>query len=161
MLKYFARIMGTVIAFMFLLNTSALAAEGRIIVKKMDKAGLDRLMKDPNNQSMIVAMAAWCGPCRKELPTLNKLFDKYKDQGLKMVGISLDADGPRAMQPILDKLHVNFPVYWVGVDMAQEYNIYAIPMIFFIKNGEVVEKLPGKRSLKHLDRKIQELFELP
>ena len=161
MLKYLTGIMGTVMALMLLLNTSALAAEGKIVVEKMDKAGLDRLMKDPNNQSMIVAMAAWCGPCRKELPTLIKLFDKYKDQGLKIVGISLDANGPQAMQPILDKLHVNFPVYWVGVDMAREYDIYAIPMIFFIKNGQVVEKLPGKRSHKDLDRKIKELFELP
>jgi len=161
MFKYLAWIMGTVLALMLLLNTPALAAEGKIVVEKMDKAGLDRLMQDPNNQSMIVAMAAWCGPCRKELPTLVKLFDKYKDQGLKMVGISLDANGPQAMQPILDKLHVNFPVYWVGVDMAREYDIYAIPMIFFIKNGQVVEKLPGKRSHKDLDRKIKELFELP
>ena len=161
MLKYLTRIMGTVMALMLLLNTSALAAEGRIVVEKMDKAGLDRLMQDPDNQSMIVAMAAWCGPCRKELPTLIKLFDKYKDQGLKMVGISLDANGPQAMQPILDKLHVSFPVYWVGVDMAREYDIYAIPMIFFIKNGQVVEKLPGKRSHEDLDRKIKELFEFP
>jgi thiol-disulfide isomerase/thioredoxin len=161
MLKYLTRIMGTVMALMLLLNTSAIAAEGRIVVEKMDKAGLDRLMQDPNNQSMIVAMAAWCGPCRKELPTLIKLFDKYKDKGLKMVGISLDVNGPQAMQPILDKLHVTFPVYWVGVDMAHEYDIYAIPMIFFIKNGQVVEKLPGKRSHKDLDRKIKELFEFP
>lgn len=153
--------MGTVMALMLLLNTSVLSTEGRIIVEKMDKAGLDRLMQDPNNQSMIVAMAAWCGPCRRELPTLIKLFDKYKDQGLKMVGISLDANGPQAMQPILDKLHVTFPVYWVGADMAREYGIYAIPMIFFIKNGRIVEKLPGKRSHKDLDRKIKELFDLP
>jgi thiol-disulfide isomerase/thioredoxin len=161
MLKYLTRIMRTVVVLMLLLNTTALGAEGRIVVEKMETAALDRLMQDPDNPRMIVAMAAWCGPCRKELPTLIKLFDKYKDQGLKMVGISLDANGPQAMQPIFDKLQVNFPVNWVGVDMAKKYDIYAIPMIFFIKNGQVVEKLPGQRSYADLDRKIKELFELP
>jgi thiol-disulfide isomerase/thioredoxin len=148
-------------ALLFLVGPLAMAAEGRIVVEKMDTAGLDRLLRDPDNHRMVVAMAAWCGPCRKELPTLIKLFDRYKDQGLKMVGISLDDSGPEAMQPILDKLHVNFPVYWVGVDVAKAYEIYAIPMIFFVKNGQVVEKLPGQRSHDYLDRKIKEVFELP
>ena len=115
-------------------------------------------MKDTGNQRMIVAMASWCGPCRKELPTLIKLFDEYQDQGLKIVGISLDADGPEAMQRIIDKAGVNFPVYWVGVDIAHDFDIYAIPMIFFIKDGVVVEKVPGKRSKEYLEEKIQNLL---
>jgi len=152
------RIMGTALVLVFLLNTLALAAEDRIVIEEMDAAGLDQLMQDPNNQGLIVAMAAWCGPCRKELPTLIKLFEKYEDKGLKIVGISVDANGPEALQKIIDKAHVNFPVYWVGVDMAHQYNIYAIPMIFFIKNGQVVEKLPGQRSEEFLEQKIQTLL---
>jgi len=152
------RIIGIASILVFLLNTLALAADNRVVIGKMDAAGLDQLMRDPENQCLIVAMAAWCGPCRKELPTLIKLFEKYEDKGLKMVGISLDANGPEAMQKILDKARVNFPVYWVGVDVAHEFNIYAIPMIFFIKNGQVVDKLPGQRSEKFLDKKIQKLL---
>jgi thiol-disulfide isomerase/thioredoxin len=150
--------MRTTLVLVFLLSTLAPAAEDRIVVEKMDASGLEHLMKDPNNQRMIVAMAAWCGPCRKELPTLVKLFEKYENQGLKMVGISLDANGPEAMQPILDKVRVNFPVYWVGIDVARQFNIYAIPMIFFIKDGQVVEKLPGQRSERFLEKKIQKLL---
>jgi thiol-disulfide isomerase/thioredoxin len=107
---------------------------------------------------MIVAMASWCAPCRKELPTLIKLYDKYEDQGLKMVGISLDEGGPEAMQRILDKARVNFPVYWVGVDIANDFGIYAIPMIFFIKDGVVLDKVPGQRSKNYLEKKIKKLL---
>jgi thiol-disulfide isomerase/thioredoxin len=146
------------IALLIIPITSAVAAQQRIVIEKMDASGLNRLMKDPTNERMIVAMASWCGPCRKELPTLIKLFDKYHDQGLKMVGISLDADGPEAMQRIIDKANVNFPVYWVGIDIAHDYGIYAIPMIFFIKDGVVVEKVPGQRSKKYLEKKIQKLL---
>jgi len=159
MLNYRFWIVMLTLAIVPLPNTYAGAAQDRIVIEKMDAAGLDRLMQDPANQRMIVAMASWCGPCRKELPALIELFKKYQNQGLKMVGISLDADGPEAMQRIVDKAGVNFPVYWVGVDVAHEYGIYAIPMIFFIKDGEVIEKLPGQRSKKYLDQKIQTLLE--
>ena len=159
MLNYRFWIILITLAIVLLPNTYAGAAQERIVIEKMDAAGLGRLMQDPGNQRMIVAMASWCGPCRKELPALIELFKKYQNQGLKMVGISLDADGPEAMQRIVDKAGVNFPVYWVGVDAAHEYGIYAIPMIFLIKDGEVVEKLPGQRSKKYLDQKIQSLLE--
>ncbi|GMV99567.1 MAG: hypothetical protein AMXMBFR84_07060 [Candidatus Hydrogenedentota bacterium] len=36
--------------------------------------------------------ATWCGPCRASIPHLDELYDKYKDQGVKIIGISLDED---------------------------------------------------------------------
>ena len=36
--------------------------------------------------------ATWCGPCRSSIPHLDQLYDKYKDEGVKVVGISLDDD---------------------------------------------------------------------
>ena len=129
-------------------------AASRIIVERIEPADLDNLMRDRDCQCMIVAMAAWCGPCRKELPTLINLYDRYRDRGLKMIGISLDVDGPEAMQQILDNVGVNFPFYWAGDEPVRRYNIFATPMLFFIKNGEVVERIPGKRGEGFLDRKI-------
>ena len=158
MLNYRIGYVGLITALFVLLTFSVNAAQNRIVIEKMDSTGLTRLMKDPTHQRMIVAMASWCAPCRKELPTLIKLNDKYQDQGLKMVGISLDEGGPEAMQRILDKAKVNFPVYWVGVDIAHDFGIYAIPMIFFIKDGVVVDKVPGQRSKKYLEKKIKKLL---
>ena len=131
------------------------------VVGKMDAADLDQLMTDQDCRCLIVAMAAWCDPCRKELPALNKLYRKYKSQGLKIVGISLDLEGPRAMQPIIDKMKIEFPVYWVGENAIKDYKIDAIPLLFVIKNGKVIEKIFGKRSEKFLDKKILKLLSLP
>ena len=103
-------------------------------------------------------MAAWCGPCIDELPVLNKLYQKYKKQGLKLIGISIDLEGPKAMQPIIDKLQVSFPVYWYGESAVQIFSLFAIPMIFFVKDGRIVEKLPGQRSEKALNKKIREFL---
>ena len=131
------------------------------LVEKMNSAELDRLMKDADCKCLIVAMAAWCDPCRKELPALNKLYEKYRDQGLKIVGISLDLEGPRAMQPIIDKMKIEFPVYWVGENAIKDYKIDTIPLLFLINNGKVIEKIIGKRSEKFLDKKIRGLLNLP
>src|SRR3954470_21848970 len=37
--------------------------------------------------------ATWCGPCRKEIPELIAINSRYKDRGLQVVGITVDADG--------------------------------------------------------------------
>ena len=67
-------------------------------------------------------MAAWCHPCIQELPHLNALDRKYRPQGLKTVGISLDYAGPEAMQPIIDDLKVGFPIYWTGEAAIEKYD---------------------------------------
>jgi thiol-disulfide isomerase/thioredoxin len=131
----------------------------RILVEKIEPKEIDNLMKSRESRSLVVAMASWCGPCREELPFLIKLHNKYNDKGLKIIGISLDVDGPEAMQKIADKAKVNFPIYWTRVDMAEKYDIYAIPTIYLIKNGKIVEKIVGKQSESFLDKKIGILLE--
>jgi len=143
----------------FSLPGNLLAGESaRIIIEKINQQDLDSLMKNKGNRSLVVAMASWCGPCRDELPFLVRLNSKYKDQGLKIIGISLDSGGPEAMQKVADRAKVNFPIYWAGEEAAERYGIYAIPMLYLIKNGKVIDKIPGQQSESALERKINELM---
>jgi thiol-disulfide isomerase/thioredoxin len=130
----------------------------RIIIGKINQQELDSLMKNKENRSLVVAMASWCGPCRDELPFLVRLHSKYKDKGLKIIGISLDTGGPEAMQKVADKAKVNFPIYWAGEEAAERYGIYAIPMLYLIKNGKIIDKAPGQQSEDELERKINGLL---
>ena len=107
---------------------------------------------------VLVAMAAWCSPCRQELPILQKLHSKYKDRGLRIIGISLDVSGPEAMQSIIDGNNIEFPVYWGGEKVAAQYDISAIPLIMIAKQGEIVERITGKRSEAFLEEKIMALL---
>jgi thiol-disulfide isomerase/thioredoxin len=126
-----------------------------ITIQKISESALDELIFTKNNKVVVSFMAAWCGPCIDELPVLNKLYQKYKTQGLKLIGISIDLEGPQAMQPVTDKLKIAFPIYWYGESAVQKFSLFAIPMIFWVKNGRIVEKLPGRRSRKELDKKIR------
>ena len=129
-----------------------------VTIQKISESALDELIKADNNKILITFMAAWCGPCIDELPVLNKLYQKYQKQGLKLIGVSIDLGGPQAMQPIIDKLRVSFPIYWYGETAVQKFSLFVIPMIFLVKDGQIVEKLPGRRSGKELNKKIQKFL---
>jgi len=129
-------------------------------VKRIEEAALDKLITADDNRLVLNFMAAWCGPCIDELPALNKLHKRYKDRGFQIIGISIDLEGPEAMQPIVKKLKIEFPVYWCGEKAIDKFKLNAIPMLLFIRQGEMVERLHGKRSEKFLDQKIREFLNL-
>jgi len=124
----------------------------------IDSSGIKELMNSKDCPLLIVATAAWCAPCREELPVLNKMYLKYKDQGLKLVAISLDL-AASDMQRIVNKIDIKFPVYWGGDKMAFEYSIFGVPTILVMKDGQVNERVIGKRSEKFIEEKISRLVE--
>ena len=63
------------------------------------------------------------------------------------------------MQPIVKKLKIEFPIYWYGEKAIDKFKLNAVPMLLFIKQGEMVERLHGNRSEKFLDQKIREFLE--
>jgi thiol-disulfide isomerase/thioredoxin len=133
--------------------------ETGVSVQPIGESALDELIKNKDNLLIVSFMAAWCGPCIDELPALNNLYRKYKDQGLKVVGISIDLEGPGAIQPALNHLKIDFPVYWYGDQAIQKFKLTAIPLLLVIKQGEIVERLPGRRNEKFLDKRVQALIE--
>lgn len=139
---------------------SNIDANAGVTVEKISEAALDELIQSGNNKMVVTFMAAWCGPCIDELPSLNSLYNKYNGRGLKFIGISIDIEGPLAMQPIIDKLNVGFPVYWYGESALKKFSIFAIPMVYLVKNGQIVKKLPGRRSERDLEKKIRKFLDL-
>lgn len=127
------------------------------VVQPIDLTQLDQMIKDRGDHLLITVMAAWCHPCVKELPDMNKLYNKYKGQGLEMIGITVDLEGPQAMQPIVDRLHIDFPIYWVGEKAIEEYSIRGIPLLLFVQDGKVADsRIMGIRSKKYLDKTMRE-----
>ncbi|WP_461532761.1 redoxin domain-containing protein [Sinomicrobium sp.] len=105
--------------------------------------------------------AAWCKPCRIENPNVVKLYEKYKDKGLSIIGVSLDRKKEEWEQAIAeDQLpwhHVSNLKFWQD-PIAQLYNVRAIPATFILdENGKIIAKdLRGDA----LEAKLAELFEM-
>ena len=130
------------------------AVAGQNTVLSIDLEQLDQMLAADPRPMAIVFMAAWCMPCIEELPALNELYGKYRDNGLHILGLSLDLEGPRAIQPFVDRHKVAFPVYWVGEKAIKAYQIRGIPLILLVKNGKIAGRIIGRRSKKDLDKRF-------
>lgn len=127
-------------------------------VQATDPGALNTLIGADSYTGFLVAFTAWCAPCKEELPDLVALYRTYKSQGIQIVAMSLD-ESPAAAQPLVDRLAVPFPVYWVGNDAMAAYGIVGVPTLMVIKRGKIVEKRPGRQSHRELKRKIEGLID--
>lgn len=60
-----------------------------------DREGTPRKLSEyvGNGQYVLIDFwASWCGPCRREMPAVKKIYDAYKDKGFDIIGLSLDED---------------------------------------------------------------------
>ena len=94
--------------------------------------------------TLIDFWAAWCKPCRMENPNIRRVYEKYKDKGFTIVGVSLDRDSEKWKTAIekdgLDWNHVSNLMVWQD-PIAQLYNVSAIPAAFLLdENGHIVNK---------------------
>lgn len=119
---------------------------------------LNRMISSGKGNRVLFFTAAWCGHCKSMLPTLNRLYQRFHDDGLQFTGICIDAGGPEAMAQVLEKNRVDFPIFWVGETAVEELGLVGIPMVFLVKKGQLVEKIPGKCSYRFLEKRITDLF---
>ena len=55
-------------------------------------------------------LATWCFPCFATAPRLQELYDGYQQQGLAVVAVGMDLEGPQVLRPFADQLGLRFPV---------------------------------------------------
>lgn len=104
--------------------------------------------------------ASWCGPCITELPNVVKTYEKYKDKGFEIVGISLDTD-KAAWESATKKHGITWPQFsnlegWQD-EAAQAYSVQGIPYTLLIdKDGTIVaEHLRGEAINNKLDELLK------
>ena len=89
--------------------------------------------------------ATWCPPCRDEMPSMQKLYERFKGERFEILAVSIDAEGQKAVAPFMRKMNLTFPALLDPKETIKPlYRITGVPESFIIdKDGIVVEKIIG------------------
>ena len=104
--------------------------------------------------------ATWCGPCRMEIPNFVRLQSKYREQGLVILGLSLDAGGEKSVRPFAEEHDVNYPMLRASPETANLYGgVVEIPTTFVLdRQGRIVKKFIGLMEPKVFEKAIRPLL---
>lgn len=88
--------------------------------------------------------ASWCGPCRKEMPILNDIYNQYKDLGFIVLGVNVETDFTEGLA-FLKKTPVDFPILLDSKNAVSElYKVDAMPTTIMIgRDGTIRSRHRG------------------
>jgi thiol-disulfide isomerase/thioredoxin len=88
--------------------------------------------------------ATWCGPCRQEMPSMERLYQKFKDKGFEIAAVN-GGENPKDVGAFMKTNKLNFPA---ALDKSGEihtrYGVRAIPTTVIIdRNGMIIARITG------------------
>jgi cytochrome c biogenesis protein CcmG/thiol:disulfide interchange protein DsbE len=92
--------------------------------------------------------ATWCVPCREEMPSMERLYQRYGDRGLTILAVSVDTGRPATVAAFTKMLRLTYPI---GLDpkmeVAEQYRVRGLPSSFLIdRQGNVAAIAIGPRD---------------
>lgn len=123
----------------------AVAEDPPPLFPDLEMAGADggsiRLSQLKGNVIFINVWATWCGPCRMELPIIQRMYDKYSDRNFVVLAVNVDADRNRIL-PFMKRYNISLPIYFASPEDAGQMTAEGIPSTFLIG--------PDRSLLDHL-----------
>jgi peroxiredoxin len=145
-------------------NGAQLPAPGRT-APDFSLVGLDGEMvslKDYRGSPVLLNFwATWCGPCRFEMPFIQEIYrdPDWQAAGLEIVAVNIGESGS-AVEEFMSDNDLTFPVVLdLSTEVAERYNIRAIPTTFFIDKDGIIERIDtgAFTSAKELGERLLEL----
>jgi cytochrome c-type biogenesis protein len=102
-----------------------------------EDVSLERLRGKP---VLLNVWATWCAPCREEIPYLSRLFAEHRDEGLEIIGVSIDARGEdEKIAEFAKDIGMRYPV-WLDPDqrVAATFLAFGVPASYLVDRHGVL-----------------------
>lgn len=98
----------------------------------------------------------WCGPCVKEMPDLEKLYQNYKDQGFVILGVFYSLDSLDDAKAVVGDINITYPILIGNEDFFPFMTEYVPTTVLFDSEGNLLssEALIGARSYDDWEQEI-------
>jgi peroxiredoxin len=157
------------IAGVLLIGSSALPAEPSPAANKRKVApsfslndSEGKTIKLADFQGKVVLLdfwATWCHGCMTEIPWFMEFHDKYKADGLAVIGVSVDDDGWKSVKPFLAERKFNYTIVVGNQDLEKLYSVEAPPVAVLIdREGKLAETHAGVVEKDSFEKEIKELL---
>lgn len=92
--------------------------------------------------------ATWCSPCLTEMPALNRLYLKYKDQGFALLAVNTDSHETKRISTIVRKLKLDFPILLDEKgEVSKQFNVSGMPASYLIsRDQQLIAYIEGARD---------------
>jgi thiol-disulfide isomerase/thioredoxin len=142
-------------------NTAASTTKPAVDTSQLKLAPAWELYDLEGKVVLVDFWATWCGPCKRSIPHLIKLHEEYADQGVVVLGVSLDrADPQKVVKPFVALNNINYQILMGNMKIQQDFGgVRGIPTAFIIsQDGKIYRKLVGLRPKEHYEEPIKALL---
>jgi len=115
-----------------------------------------RLQEYRGKVVLINFWASWCGPCRQEMPILDRIHTRYEPAGFTVLGVNVEGELDKARK-IANRLDVSFPLLFdAGQQVSEDYALESMPYTVLVDRDGKIRYIhlgykPGDEN-KYIDR---------
>jgi len=103
--------------------------------------------------------ATWCTGCKVEIPWFIEFDKAYRAKGLAAVGVAMDDEGWKKVEPYLKEHPISYTVVAGNLDAGNPYGISALPVTVLIdRAGRVAARHVGVVDKKQFEAELQQLL---
>jgi thiol-disulfide isomerase/thioredoxin len=108
---------------------------------------------------MLNFWGTWCGPCRRELPDIKRIYGEYKPKGLEIIGLAVN-DHPQKVKIFAEQMGMDWVMLIADINAIKSFNAgVGVPITIFIdRNGNETSRAIGVRSYDYFKAEIEKII---